>query len=97
MNKQDLIAAIATQTELSKKVVQQVLEAFVGTVVTTISTDTEASISLTGLGTFGSAATAERNGRNPSTGEPLFIPASRRPTFSYSAPVKRAVKGTDVV
>lgn len=94
MNKQELIAAIATETELTQKVVKQVIEALIGTIATTISTDPEATVALSGLGTFGTAPTAERNGRNPSTGEALLIPASRRGTFSYAAPVKRAIKGS---
>lgn len=94
MNKQELIAAIATETELTQKVVKQVIDSLVTTIVTTIAESSEASVSLSGLGTFSSVDTAERNGRNPSTGEALLIPASRRATFSYAAPAKRAVKET---
>lgn len=96
MNKQELIAAIATQTEVSKKVVQQVVEALVDTVVGAISDQDK--VNLTGLGTFGStetAARAERQGRNPSTGDPITIAAteaSRKPTFAYAPVVKRTVK-----
>jgi DNA-binding protein HU-beta len=95
MNKQQLIAQVSTQVQLSKKVTQQVLESIVDTIVTTIlSGDT---VNLTGLGTFGVSETNARDGRNPKTGEALHIPASLKPVFKFTAPVKRAVKESATV
>lgn len=46
------------------------------------------NVMLTGFGSFKIKESAARTGRNPQTGEPLEIPASRRLTFKASKPQK---------
>lgn len=91
MNKQELIAAVSTQVELSQKVTKQVIEAVVDQIVAAMAAGD--TVNLTGLGTFSRADTTARTGRNPATGEAIAIPASVKPVFKFSAPVKRIVKG----
>jgi DNA-binding protein HU-beta len=49
-------------------------------------------VSVPGFGTFQAKERAERNGRNPKTGEPLVIAATRAPGFTPSKTFKDQVK-----
>ena len=46
---------------------------------------------LVGFGTFSVAKRAASSGRNPQTGEPIHIPASRQPKFKAGKGLKAAV------
>ena len=50
-------------------------------------------VRLTGFGTFNVADRAAREGRNPRTGEPIKIAASRQPKFKAGKGLKEAVNG----
>ena len=49
------------------------------------------TVSLVGFGTFAVKDRAARTGRNPKTGEPLQIKASRIPSFKAGKGLKDAV------
>ncbi|MEM7618980.1 MAG: HU family DNA-binding protein [Pseudomonadota bacterium] len=51
------------------------------------------SVRLVGFGNFEVAERKASNGRNPRTGEPLKIPASRVPKFKAGKAFKEAVNG----
>lgn len=51
------------------------------------------NVRLTGFGSFKVKETKARTGRNPSTGEPIDVPASRRVTFSAGSNLTEAVRG----
>jgi DNA-binding protein HU-beta len=51
-------------------------------------------VAITGFGKFSVAKRGARTGRNPQTGAPLKIKASRSPRFSAGATLKQAVSGT---
>ena len=71
MNKTELIAAIADQAELSKKDSEKALKAFVD--VVTDELKKEHKVQVVGFGTFEVSMRAEREGRNPQTGETMKI------------------------
>ena len=89
MNKNDLIAAVAASTELSKadstKAVDGVIEAITG------SLTSGNEVRLVGFGTFSVADRAASTGRNPRTGEAIQIPASKQPKFKAGKGLKEAV------
>ena len=89
MNKNDLVAAVAESTELTKadaaKAVDSVLENI------TASLKGQNEVRLVGFGTFSVAKRAASEGRNPRTGEKIKIPASKRPKFSAGKALKDAV------
>ena len=89
MNKAELVAAIAAETEMSKKDVEKVLKAFTGTVVNEVAKG--GSVQLIGFGTFEQAERAARPGRNPQTGESIEIPATKVPKFKAGKAFKAAV------
>lgn len=89
MNKNDLIAAVAAATDMSKadstKAVDGVLEAVTG------SLKSGNEVRLVGFGTFSVADRAASTGRNPRTGESIQIPASKQPKFKAGKALKDAV------
>jgi len=89
LNKNDLIAAVAASTDLSKtdatKAVDGVLDAITG------SLKSGDEVRLVGFGTFSVAKRAASTGRNPRTGESIQIPASNQPKFKAGKALKDAV------
>ena len=67
MNKTELVAAMAKETNLSKKDVEDVLKSFVDVVSKELKNG--GKIQLVGFGTFEVSERAAREGRNPQTGE----------------------------
>ena len=74
MNKTELVAAIAEQTELSKKDAEKALKAFTDIVADELKKGEK--VQLVGFGTFEVSERAAREGRNPQSGEPMTIAAS---------------------
>ena len=89
MNKQDLVNAMAQETNLSKKDVESVLNSFVNVVSTAL--ENKDKVQLVGFGTFETRERAARNGKNPQTGETLNIPASTAPAFKPGKALKEKV------
>ena len=91
MNKTELVAAIAEQTELSKKDAEKALAAFTDVVADTLKNGDK--IQLVGFGTFEVSERAAREGRNPQTGETMKIEASKSPKFKAGKALKDMVNG----
>jgi len=90
MNKADLITAIADKADLSKADAGKAVEAFFAVVAKALKKNDK--VSLVGFGTFAVRKRAARAGRNPKTGAPLKIPASKNPSFKAGKAFKDAVK-----
>lgn len=86
MNKTELVAAIAEQTELSKKDAEKALKAFTDIVADELKKGEK--VQLVGFGTFEVSERAERVGRNPQTGAEMKIPASKSPKFKAGKALK---------
>ena len=79
MNKTELISAIAEKSTFTKKDSEKFLQSFIDVVTEELSNN--GKIQLVGFGTFDISERKQREGRNPSTGEPMTIPASKAPRF----------------
>ena len=90
MNKGELIDAIATSTDLSKNVIDNIVSATIETVMDTVA-DGE-KVTLIGFGNFEPRDRKARDGRNPKTGEVIKIPATTIPAFSVGKGFKDRVK-----
>lgn len=90
MNKADLVAAMAEKAGVSKKDAEASLKAFTDVVAEELKKGEK--IQLVGFGTFEVSERAARTGRNPKTGEPLEIAASKSPKFHALTGFKNAVK-----
>ena len=89
MNKTDLVNVVANETGLNKKEVDAVVSATVAAIANALKAGDK--VQLIGFGTFEVKATAEREGRNPKTGETIKIPAAKKPAFSASKALKDEV------
>jgi len=89
MNKGDLVDAIATRAEWTKKDVSIVLDATIATIIEAVSSGDK--VSLVGFGVFERRDRQAREGRNPKTGEPMAIPATQVPAFSAGKGFKERV------
>ena len=89
MNKTELVAAIAEQTELSKKDAEKALKAFTDIVADELKKGEK--VQLVGFGTFEVSERAAREGRNPQTGETMKIEASKSPKFKAGKALKDAI------
>lgn len=89
MNKTELITAMAEKSGLSKKDTEKALKAFEESVTEELVKG--GKVQLVGFGIFDVAQRAAREGRNPQTGEPMHIPASKAPRFKVGKTLKDAV------
>ena len=86
MNKTELVAAMADQAGISKKEAEKGLKAFSDVVAEELKKD--GKVQLVGFGTFEVSKRAEREGRNPQSGEPMKIAASKAPKFKAGKALK---------
>ena len=79
MKKNDLIAAVAEQSGLSKKDAEKAINATIDTIIKAVADGDK--IQLTGFGTFEQRQRNARTGVDPRTGNSIEIPASKVPAF----------------
>ncbi|HIX23929.1 MAG TPA: HU family DNA-binding protein [Candidatus Lachnoclostridium avicola] len=89
MNKTELIAEIAERAEISKKDAEKALKAFTDVVADELVKGEK--VQLVGFGTFEVSERAAREGRNPKSGEPMRIEASKSPKFKAGKALKDMV------
>lgn len=92
MNKTELIAK--TQENIEIEVTKKDLGIIVEGVLKAIQDEVVAGgkVQLVGFGTFEAVERAARDGRNPLTGKPMKLPASKAPKFNAGKAFKDAVK-----
>ena len=89
MNKAELIEKVREVAGLSRSQAESAVDETFDSVVAAIKGGER--VSLFGFGTFNPSARAARTGRNPQTGEPVKIPASKGVRFAPSAAFKAAL------
>lgn len=89
MNKGDLVNEVAKVVK-TKKDAQAVVDCVLASISKALENGD--SVSLVGFGTFKVAERKARKGRNPQTGEELYIAASKVPKFVAGKALKEAVK-----
>jgi DNA-binding protein HU-beta len=86
VNKAELVEAVATATGLDKRQAEAAVGAFVESVVS--KTKAGEPVSIFGFGAFKPTARAARKGRNPQTGAPVKIAASKSVKFQPATAFK---------
>ncbi len=89
MNKQDLVAAVADASGLSKTDSGKAIEATFDAITAALKKGGE--VRLVGFGTFSVSKRKASTGRNPRTGETMTIKASTQPKFKAGKALKDAV------
>ena len=83
MNKSELINAMAAESGLSKTDAKKALDAFISVVTNAMKEGDK--VALVGFGTFSVSERAGRTGINPSTKQPIEIPAKKVVKFKSGA------------
>lgn len=91
MNKQDLVSKVAASADMSKQKAASAVDAVIDAIKGSLETGED--VRLVGFGTFSVSDRAATTGRNPRTGEPIKIPASKQPKFKAGKELKEAVNG----
>ena len=89
MNKAELIDAVAEGADISKAAATRAVDTVLDSITATLTKGDQ--VTLVGFGTFSVKDRAARTGRNPRTGEPIDIPASKVPGFKAGKALKDAV------
>ena len=90
MTKQDLIAKIAKDADLSKTAASAAVDSFIDGVTRALKKGD--SITFVGFGTFKTSQRKARTARNPQTGAAIKIPKRRVVRFTAGKALKTAVK-----
>jgi DNA-binding protein HU-beta len=90
MTREEMIAKMAKDARISKAAAEKALKSFTGNVTKALKKGDK--LTLVGFGTFHVMKRAARKGRNPQTGEPITIKASKVPKFKPGKALKDAVK-----
>lgn len=91
MNKGELIESVAKDVGISKALAGRVLDSAIGAIKKSLSKGDR--VALVGFGTFSVGTRKARSGRNPQTGQPIQIKASKAPRFRAGSELKNAVGG----
>ncbi len=79
MTKADLVEEVAKHSDLSKKDAEIIVQTVLDSIVESLKSGEK--IELRGFGSFRLRERTAREGRNPKTGEKVFVPAKKVPYF----------------
>jgi len=91
MTKAELVEAVANAAGVSKADAERTIGAYWDTVVKSVKKDDK--VSWPGVGSFSLSKRAARTGRNPQTGAPVKIKASKAMKFTASSTLKTTLNG----
>lgn len=89
MNKTQLIQKIAENGNMTKKDAELALKAVTDAIAEAVASGEK--VQVTGFGSFDVKAREARVGRNPKTGEPVEIAASKRVVFTPAQTLKEKI------
>ena len=92
MNKNELIAEIAEQADLTKAKAAEALDATIDAITNALASGDE--VRLVGFGTFAVQQRKATEGRNPRTGAVIKIAASKQPKFKAGKALKDSVNSS---
>ncbi|MGF1625474.1 MAG: HU family DNA-binding protein [Alphaproteobacteria bacterium] len=89
MNKNDLIASVAESGGMTRADATRAVDAVFDSITGALKKGDE--VRLVGFGTFSVSSRAASQGRNPRTGDPISIPASKQAKFKAGKGLKDAL------
>ncbi len=90
MKKDDLVRLVSEQAGITRKAAGEALNAVIESISATLEKGD--AISFVGFGSFKVVKRAAREGRNPSTGKTMHIPASKSVKFTPSKTLKDRIQ-----
>jgi len=91
VNKTELVGKVAEVAGMTKKDTEKVVNAFIDVVQDALARGD--TVAILGFGTFLARERPAREGRNPRTGEPIQIPATKVPVFRPGRVLRESVTG----
>ena len=91
MNKNELVSHVAAETSATRATAERMVGAVFSAIGDALARDEPVAIA--GFGQFVIRDRAARQGRNPQTGEPVAIAASKVPSFKAAKALRDAVSG----
>ena len=89
MTKAELVVNVAEKSGLNRKESERAVSAVFETIKQALIEGDK--VQIIGFGTFENRTRNARTGRNPRTGDPIDIPASKLPSFKAGKGLKEAV------
>jgi len=89
VNKTELISRVAEKADLSKEAAAEAVDATFAQITSALQGGDE--VRIVGFGNFQVTERKASTGRNPRTGDPIQIPASKVPKFRAGKALKDAV------
>ena len=89
MNKTELTSAVAAKAGLTKEQAANAVNAVLASMTEALAEGDK--IQLVGFGTFAAKYRAEKESKNPKTGEKIKVPATYRPAFTAGKSLKEIV------
>jgi DNA-binding protein HU-beta len=89
MNKTELISAAAKEANLAKNAAETIINTLTEVIQNEVAKGEK--VQITGFGTFERKERGAREVKNPRTGEPVQVAASKYPSFSAGAIFKEKV------
>jgi DNA-binding protein HU-beta len=89
VNKNDLIAAVAERSGMSKADVGRAVDATLETITEALKKNDD--VRIVGFGTYSVSERSATQGRNPRTGQPIKIPAQKQAKFRPGKALKDAL------
>ena len=89
MNKGDLVSAVASDAGLTKGQAQSAVDSVLSSIESALKEGSR--VTLIGFGTFGVSSREARQGRNPRTGQSIWIPARKVARFTPGKALKEAI------
>ena len=89
MTKAELVDEVSKNSDLNKKDAEIIVQTVLDSIVDSLKVGEK--VELRGFGSFRLRNRASRQGRNPKTGEKVFVPAKRVPYFKPGKELKALI------
>ncbi len=89
MTKAELVDSVWGRSDLSKKEAEVIVQTVLDSIVDSLNSGEK--VELRGFGSFRLRDRASRQGRNPKTGEQVFVPAKKVPYFTPGKELKELI------
>ena len=89
MTKAELVDEVSRNSDLNKKDAEVIVQTVLDSIVDSLKVGEK--VELRGFGSFRLRSRAARQGRNPKTGEKVFVPAKRVPYFKPGKELKALI------
>ena len=89
MTKAELVDEVSKNSDLNKKDAEVIVQTVLDSIVDSLKAGEK--VELRGFGSFRLRSRASRRGRNPKTGEKVFVPAKRVPYFKPGKELKTLI------